>query len=265
MSHDTSQPPTAYVIAGPNGAGKTTFASEFLPDFVDCREFLNADLIAAGLSPFAPESQNVLAGRLLLQRMKQLTHDRRGFGIETTLAGRSYFQLFGEMKRIGYRLDVFFLWLPSADLAVSRVTNRVRQGGHNVPEMDIRRRFDSGLRNFFKLYRPLIDEWWIYDASRLPPSIVASEKFGQLTCWMMPCSMSFRNMFRSEDMADETKKTSSLADKANAAFRQVASKVVQRAKQTGTPVIVWERGHIREVLPDEIAEMPNPGEKVPIK
>lgn len=173
--------PTVYVIAGPNGAGKTTFASEFLPDFVDCREFLNADLIAAGLSPFAPETQNVRAGRLLLERIRELAEDEQDFGFETTLSGRSYARMLRQMKDNDYRVVLFFLWLPSADMAVSRVANRVRQGGHNVPEADIRRRFDSGLRNLFHLYRPLADRWWLYDASRLPPSIIASEEDGTLT------------------------------------------------------------------------------------
>ena len=124
--------PTVYVIAGPNGAGKTTFASEFLPDFVNCREFLNADLIAAGLSPFAPETQNVRAGRLLLTRIKELTASKENFGFETTLSGRGYVRLLTEMKSTSYRVVLFFLWLPSADVAVARVKNRVRQGGHNV-------------------------------------------------------------------------------------------------------------------------------------
>src|SRR3954452_457766 len=125
--------PTVYVIAGPNGAGKTTFATEFLPDFVACREFVNADLIAAGLSPFAPETQALRAGRLLLTRMKELSAAGQDFGFETTLAGRGYVKTLGEMKMAGYRLVLFFLWLPTADLAVARVANRVHQGGHGVP------------------------------------------------------------------------------------------------------------------------------------
>lgn len=144
--------PTVYVIAGPNGAGKTTFSSEFLPDFVNCREFLNADLIAAGLAPFAPETQNVRAGRLLLERIKELATDKRDFGFETTLSGRTYIRLLHQMQEQGYRVVLFFLWLPSADMSVVRVANRVRQGGHNVPEPDIRRRFRSGVRNLFQLY-----------------------------------------------------------------------------------------------------------------
>jgi predicted ABC-type ATPase len=172
--------PSVYVIAGPNGAGKTTFANEFLPDFVDCREFLNADLIAAGLSPFAPETQNVRAGRLLLTRIKELIKARRDFGFETTLSGRNYVSRLKEMKKHGYRIVLFFLWLPTADLAVARVNNRSRQGGHHVPEPVVRRRFETGLRNLFQLYRPLLDAWWLYDASQLPPTIIAQKEYGEL-------------------------------------------------------------------------------------
>ena len=181
MKKIAKPPPTVYVIAGPNGAGKTTFASEFLPDFVQCREFLNADLIAAGLSPFAPETQNVRAGRLLLERIGELASARTDFGFETTLSGRTYVKLLGDMKRNGYRVVLFFLWLPSADMAVARVENRVRQGGHNVPVEAIRRRYTSGLRNLFRLYRPILDGWWLYDASRLSPKLIAAEEDKHLT------------------------------------------------------------------------------------
>ena len=172
------QPPTVYVIAGPNGAGKTTFAAEFLPGFVDCRQFVNADLIAAGLSPFAPETQNVKAGRPLLERIRELAVAREDFGFETTLSGRTHAHLLGKLKQDGYRVVLFFLWIPSAEMAVYRVANRVHQGGHAVPETDVRRRFASGLRNFFRLYRPACDGWWLYDASRLPPALIAWEENG---------------------------------------------------------------------------------------
>jgi predicted ABC-type ATPase len=151
-----------------------------LPDFVQCREFLNADLIAAGLSPFAPETQNVRAGRLLLVRIGELAGERADFGFETTLSGRTYVKLLNEMKANGYRLVLFFLWLPSAEMAVARVENRIKQGGHRVPPEDIQRRYAAGLRNFFRLYRPILDSWWLYDASRLPPRLIASEERGRL-------------------------------------------------------------------------------------
>ena len=173
-------PPTAYLIAGPNGAGKTTFASTFLPDFVDCSEFLNADLIAAGLAPFAPETQNLRAGRLMLQRIEELTRVSADFGFETTLAGRAYARLIQRLTATGYRVKLFFLWLPSADLAVARVANRVRQGGHSIPEDVIRRRFKLGISNLFSLYMTLVDDWWLYDASRLPPQRIALRQDSQL-------------------------------------------------------------------------------------
>jgi predicted ABC-type ATPase len=147
---------------------------------VDCREFLNADLIAAGLAPFAPETQNVRAARLLLTRIRELAEAKRDFGFETTLAGRSYIRILSAIKKSGYRVRLFFLWLPSPDLAVDRVAERVRQGGHHVSEPDIRRRFASGILNWFHLYRPMADAWWLYDASVLPPRLIAAEADGQL-------------------------------------------------------------------------------------
>ncbi|HVS35396.1 MAG TPA: zeta toxin family protein [Gemmataceae bacterium] len=179
MTRKKSKPATVYIIAGPNGAGKTTFASEFLPGFVRCREFLNADLIAAGLSPFAPETQNVRAGRLLLERIRELAKERADFGFETTLSGRTYVKVLGDMKASGYRVVLFFLWLPSAEMAVGRVENRVRQGGHPVPPEDVRRRYGTSLRNLFRLYRPIADDWWLYNASRMPPKLIAGEEQGR--------------------------------------------------------------------------------------
>jgi predicted ABC-type ATPase len=181
MKKQRPKPPTVYVIAGPNGAGKTTFASEFLPDFVQCREFLKADLIAAGLSPFAAETQTVRAGRLLLERIGELASERADFGFETTLSGRTYVRLLGDMRQNDYRVVLFFLWLPSADMAVARVENRVKQGGHSVPPDDIRRRYVAGVRNLFRLYRPILDDWWLYNASSLPPKLIVAKERDQLT------------------------------------------------------------------------------------
>jgi len=176
---ESGHKPTVYILAGPNGVGKTTFATRFLPTFVQCREFVNADLIAAGLSPFAPEAQALRAGRLVLARIKELSAECRDFGFETTLAGRSYVKMMSDLKKCGYQIELFFLWLPSADVAVARVENPVRQGGHSVPEETIWRRFDSGLRNLFHAYRRLMDTLWLYDASRFPPRLIAHENQGQ--------------------------------------------------------------------------------------
>jgi predicted ABC-type ATPase len=160
-------------VAGPNGAGKSTFARLFLPDYADCREFVNADLIAAGLSPFNPEGQAIQAGRLMLSRIESLARQRIDFGFETTLAGRGWLPLLQDLRQRGYRLNMFFLWLPSPDLAVQRVVERVQAGGHSVPEEVIRRRFKRGIRNFFEIYEPFLDGWLLLDNSALPPDLVA--------------------------------------------------------------------------------------------
>ena len=165
--------PTIYIIGGPNGVGKTTFANEFLPHYVRCNEFLNADLIAAGLSPYLPESQNVRASQLMLERMQDLVGKRKTFAFETTLAARSYRQRVLEWKEMGYRVHLFFLWLPKPDMAVLRVANRVKQGGHNIPEHTIRKRYTRGIHNFQSLYRPIVDCWSCLDGSKLPPKLLA--------------------------------------------------------------------------------------------
>lgn len=168
----TSDAPRALIIAGPNGAGKTTFANEFLTDEAGCPTFINADLIAAGLSPFRPEVVGLEALRLVLKHVRRCVDRREDFAVETTLAGRAYLNLIREWKSVGYRVELLFLGLPSAELAVQRVRQRVAQGGHNVPENDIRRRFDRGLENFHAIYRPIVDSWQLYDASQWPPVLV---------------------------------------------------------------------------------------------
>jgi len=172
--------PNLYIIAGPNGAGKTTFAREFLPHYADCYEFVNADLIAGGLSPFQPERAAIKSGKLMLEQIQALSNQGATFGFETTLAGKSYVHILEELKRRGYYLILFYLWLPSVELALKRITDRVRRGGHTVPENTVRRRFDRGLYNLFYLYRPLLDVWVLFDNASDTPLLIASEKSDKL-------------------------------------------------------------------------------------
>lgn len=171
--------PHLYIIAGPNGAGKTTFAREFLPQFAGCLEFINADMIAAGLSPFKPENAAFRAGRLVLERIKFLNSRKLDFGFETTLSGRSYIRVLEEIKQSGYQVDLFFLWVRSVDLALARIADRVRRGGHDIPPGTVRRRFDRGLNNFFEIYKPLVDSWFLFDNSAEIPLKIASGDNGQ--------------------------------------------------------------------------------------
>ena len=160
------------IIAGPNGAGKTTFAREFLPNEGHCPTFINADLIAAGISPFAPESVSVRAGRLMLEEIENRVRSRKSFAFETTLSGRTYLHKIGEWQNNGYHVKLIFLSLPDANMAVARVAARVAQGGHNIPEDVIRRRFSHGLHNFNNLYQPIVDAWILYDNSANIPAIL---------------------------------------------------------------------------------------------
>ena len=164
--------PKIIIVAGPNGAGKTTFAREFLPQEAGCPVFVNADLIAAGLSPFAPERAAIQAGRLMLAAIAQHVVKRESFAFETTLAGRGYARQIPRWRYLGYRVELFFLSLPSADMAVQRVAERVRQGGHDIPEATIRRRFEAGTRLFSAVYQPLVDQWVLYDNAGDEPALM---------------------------------------------------------------------------------------------
>ena len=153
------------IIAGPNGAGKTTFAREYLPNEAGCPIFVNADLIAAGLSPFRPESAGIRPGRLMLEEIERHARSGRNFAFETTLSGRGYVKMIRRWREYGYGVKLIFLSLATSEEAIRRVQSRVRQGGHHVPEAVIRRRFASGLLNFEMIYRHCVDYWQKFDAS----------------------------------------------------------------------------------------------------
>jgi predicted ABC-type ATPase len=162
------------IIAGPNGAGKTTFAEEFLPLEAGCPEFVNADLIAAGLSPFQPDQVAFAAGRLMLGRIGDLVAAGKSFAFETTLSTRGYARHIPQWRRAGYLVKLYFLTLPDAEFAIRRVERRVRFGGHDIPVATIRRRFQRGLENLRNHYLGIVDEWSIYDASENPPLLLDS-------------------------------------------------------------------------------------------
>lgn len=170
MSENTS--PRVIIIAGPNGAGKTTFAREFLPNEAGCPVFVNADLIAAGLAPFAPDVAAVQAGRVMLKELKRHFAARASFAFETTLSGRGYLRQITQWQKAGYRVKLIFLQLAYPEQAIARVALRVKQGGHDITEAVIRRRFDFGLKNFEQLYSQQVDAWALYDNSGEQPLLL---------------------------------------------------------------------------------------------
>jgi predicted ABC-type ATPase len=222
-----SRQPNLYVVAGPNGAGKSTFARLFLPEYADCREFVNADLIAAGLSPFNPESLALQAGRLMLERVEALAEARIDFGFETTLAGKSWLPVLAKLRAQGYRLHLFFLWIPSPDLALRRIEERVRAGGHSVPEEVVRRRFARGLRNFAQIYVPVVDLSLLLDNSKSLPDEVPAKDAPEVFI------------------------------RAVQALKEAAAAAVAEHWRNGRPVYVWRDEQVVALHPD--------GSAVPVK
>jgi predicted ABC-type ATPase len=165
--------PSLYVIGGANGSGKTTLALTLLPRFLQVFEYVNADAIASGLSPLNPESMAMQSGRLMLERLQTLAEAGVDFAFETTLAARTFPQFLNGCKTRGYTINLIYLWLPSADLAVERVAKRVASGGHNIPVEVVRRRYERGLRNLVELYLPISDGWMIFDNSGEQSQLIA--------------------------------------------------------------------------------------------
>jgi predicted ABC-type ATPase len=165
--------PSLYIIAGCNGAGKTTASFTILPEILKCKEFVNADSIAAGLSPFNVESVAFEAGRIMLERINQLMEEKEDFAFETTLATRSYATLIKKARTNGYRVNLFYFWLISPAFAKQRVAKRVSQGGHNIPSEIVERRYYRGVANLLNLYLPVVDNWLVIDNMEVEPNIIA--------------------------------------------------------------------------------------------
>lgn len=165
--------PNLYIIAGCNGAGKTTASFTVLPELLDCHEFVNADSIAAGLSPFKPESVALEAGRIMLQRINHLLNNNIDFALETTLSTRSYIAFIKKAQNAGYKVTLLYFWLSSPEMAKNRVAKRVRQGGHHIPDDVVIRRYYRGIDNLLNLYIPICNRWMVIDNRLLTPATIA--------------------------------------------------------------------------------------------
>jgi predicted ABC-type ATPase len=172
--------PTLYIIAGPNGVGKTTFANRYLPQEARQLEFVNADLIARGLSPFDPDSVSIEAGKIALKRIRELIAQKIGFTWETTMSGRTAVGWLREARESGYNLKAYFLWVRHPETTINRIRQRVTEGGHNIAEDVSRRRFFKTIQNFFSIYRPLMHSWKLFQNELAGPRLLAVEKLGRL-------------------------------------------------------------------------------------
>jgi predicted ABC-type ATPase len=185
--------PNLYMIAGPNGAGKTTSAMELLPEILDCKEYINADAIAAGLSPFQPDVMAFKAGRLMLERIHELARYDEDFAFETTGASKTFLPFLRYCKNRGYKISILYFWVHTPELAIERVADRVKRGGHNIPEKIIRRRYPKSIKNFFNLYLSMADEFIVCDNSSYHPTLIAEKKE---TCDIIILNENIWNMLR---------------------------------------------------------------------
>jgi predicted ABC-type ATPase len=252
--------PNLVVIAGPNGAGKTTVAPLLIGKRLGIAEFVNADVIASGLSAYTPESVAMEAGRVMLKRLQQLADGGKDFAFETTLASRHFARWIAGLRRErGYRFHLVYLWLPDVEQNIRRVAGRVRHGGHSVPEDVIRRRYASGLANFFELYIPIADSWALYDNSSQAKLIAKRELDGpeeihNAEAWRMIEKQSkARKQERAYKAGSRTGGIMGVPiDEVTAALREAGRDAWRRHKALGYPIVIMRDGKVVEVLPEEI-------------
>lgn len=234
-----------YIIAGCNGAGKTTASYTILPEILACDEFVNADEIAKGLSPFKPEKTGIQAGRLMLERIKTLVQSELDFAFETTLSTRSYKNFVLDAQKNGFSVTLLFFWLSSQNLAIKRVETRVKEGGHNIPENVIRRRYENGLKNFFTIFKELVDDWMFIDNSGEPYQIIAAgakedEEIGNAEIWN-----NLNIMDKKTELKDKRKKIVEGLEKSY-------QKLVEFKHYKKSPLIITKNGEILEIAPEKI-------------
>lgn len=243
--------PNLFIIAGPNGAGKTTYVRDYLSRETVCREFVNADLIAAGLSPLSPDTAAFEAGRIMLKRLRDLSAQRRDFSFETTLTGYGYLDLLSDLREAGYRIRLDYLWIRELDITRMRVKQRVRKGGHDIPDDVQLRRFGKGLRLLLGHYRPFLHHWRIYDNTGTEPHLVVEEEDGSLRVRdasrlaRIEAAASLRIMEKRPSDRVEEPVVYEPGEETKAsmrAMRRAYAKVVLENKAWGLPIIQWRDG-----------------------
>jgi predicted ABC-type ATPase len=253
--------PKVVVIAGPNGAGKSTAAPAVLRNALLVSEFVNADTIAAGLSAFSPETVGVTAGRVMLERIRKLACERRDFAFETTLASRTFAPWLRKLQCEGYRFHLIYLWLPTVELAVARVAERVRRGGHAIADQIVRRRYERSLINFFGIYGGFADSWLMIDNSVWPrPRLVARRAIGRCVSVFKADEWSALRRNMSDDVQTKAElKAVSVADEVLQdrivdAIGDAVQEAIRDHKRAGNPIAEWRDGRVVLVPPEQIED-----------
>ena len=252
-----SRTPKVAVIAGPNGAGKSTIAPALLCDVFGIREFVNADVIARGMSAFDPDSAAIAAGRVMLSRLHELAEARADFAFETTLASRSFAPWIAKLRDSDYFFHLAFVWIPSPDVSVARVRHRVASGGHHVPDDVVRRRYERGIDNFFRLYRPIADRWRVLDnTARGAPRLIAEGRGDDEIVVLDP---RIWNIMKPPDLIRERAPLREPFDDTEAVLRAAARGVreaLRRHKLLGESIASWENGRVVEIKAEDIVLPP---------
>jgi predicted ABC-type ATPase len=239
--------PSLYIIAGCNGAGKTTASFTILPEILNVKEFVNADNIAAGLSPFNVDSVAFEAGRIMLKRIQQLLEVKEDFAFETTLSTRSYVSLIKKARTYGYKITLLYFWLHSPDFAKQRVAKRVRQGGHNIPDEVVERRYYRGIANLLNLYVPIVDNWTVFDNMNVEPNIIAR---GSTTEDEMILNSELRNVFSEQRnfMEDKSIYLDEMSKKILEGMKKAMKKLVETSAKNDEELVIRDKdGQIRSV------------------
>jgi len=240
------QKPRLIVIGGPNGAGKTTFAREYLAHEGDCLRFLNTDEIARGLSPLDVSLSQQHAGRLLVKEVHRLIEAKESFALESTLSGKAQANWIEAASASGFTIELHYLWLPSAEASLQRVMQRIRQGGHDVPESDIRRRFPRTITHFYELYRPLADEWYLWDASQIPPKPL--ERSNPIRLMEEDIEALVAKDWSKEPEIPESEMSTRLLG-AKRAMDRATEKELDRKRKLGHKIVIWKDGEVQIVDP----------------
>jgi len=239
--------PGLYIIAGCNGAGKTTASITILPEILKCKEFVNADSIAAGLSPFNVESVAFEAGRIMLQRIPRLMEDKEDLAFETTLSTRSYVSLIQKARKNGYKITLLYFWLKSPEIAKQRVAKRVSQGGHNIPDEVIERRYYRGISNLLNLYIPIVDKWTVFDNMNVESNIIAK---GVMNDDKMILNTELWNTFLNQQnvMEDKTMYLDEFSEKLLYGLRKAMRKLVETSAKMDEELVIGDKdGTVKSV------------------
>lgn len=231
--------PVVYLIAGPNGAGKTTSAFKLLPENIGIQEFVNADTIAAGLSAFNSSSVAFQAGRILLNRIKELAAKNKNFAFESTLSSKSFYPFLKNLKNKGYVINLIYIWLRNETIAVERVKQRYASGGHFIPDDIVKRRYFRSINNLVSLYIPISDNWKIYDNSYISIELIAEK--GNDDRIKIYSANRFNKVMNQNVKEPEVKYS---ADKITQAMKEAIDEELEKRKKLGLPIVVWKDGKV---------------------